>query len=270
MEANKILHSDILDIIFDGKNKSYGAYDLRKTYNHRLKKALIATGSLLLLIFWGIVLAGTSGKRERTIDVSEEIHLGDIKKELPVIPVEPKPPVTKVKQVAFPTLLVVDDNLVNPNQRIEDIPDDAAIGTQTIITDNTDRIVKAPVVDTGSTITALPVKSKEPDVWLDVQIPAEFPGGITAWQRYLEKNLDPETAINNGAGEGTYTVVISFIVSKDGTISNVIPATKIGYGLEEEAIKIIKKGPKWVPARQNGQQVNAYRSQPITFLVTGN
>jgi len=60
---------------------------------------------------------------------------------------------------------------------------------------------------------------------------------------------------------------IGFIVSKDGSISDVVAETKFGYGMEAEAVKIIKKGPKWTPALQNGRNVNAYRRQPITFIV---
>ena len=62
MDINKILSSDVLDIIFEDRNKAYGAYELRKTYNLRLKKALIYTGSLILLIFVGSVLANVLAK----------------------------------------------------------------------------------------------------------------------------------------------------------------------------------------------------------------
>ncbi|RYZ82687.1 MAG: TonB family protein [Proteobacteria bacterium] len=73
--------------------------------------------------------------------------------------------------------------------------------------------------------------------------------------------------IEESAPEGTYTVVVRFIVSKDGSISDVVAETKHGYGMEQEAVKAIKKGPKWTPALQNGRHVNAYRRQPITFVV---
>jgi protein TonB len=75
------------------------------------------------------------------------------------------------------------------------------------------------------------------------------------------------TPVDNGAQPGTYQVVVRFIVSKDGSISDVVAETKHGYGMEEEAIRVIKKGPNWTPAQQNGRFVNAYRRQPITFQV---
>ena len=96
---------------------------------------------------------------------------------------------------------------------------------------------------------------------------AAFPGGQQAWVRYLQKNLNANAPVDNGASPGTYQVIVKFIVSKDGSISDVQAETKHGYGMEDEAVKIIKRGPKWTPALQNGRNVNAYRRQPITFVV---
>ncbi|MBD0333129.1 MAG: TonB family protein, partial [Chitinophagaceae bacterium] len=66
----------------------------------------------------------------------------------------------------------------------------------------------------------------------------------------------------------TYTVIIQFIVDKEGNISDVKALTNHGYGMEQEAMRAVKKAPKWTPAIQNGRQVKAYRKQPITFIVT--
>jgi tetratricopeptide (TPR) repeat protein len=96
---------------------------------------------------------------------------------------------------------------------------------------------------------------------------AKFPGGQVAWVSYLQKNLNANTPVNNGGPSGIFQVIVKFIVSKDGSISDVQPETKHGYGMEEEAVRIIKLGPKWIPALQNGRKVNAYRRQPITFIV---
>ena len=84
----------------------------------------------------------------------------------------------------------------------------------------------------------------------------------------MEKNLNPDVPIENGAPEGSYTVVVQFIVDKEGKISDVKATTNHGHGMEEEAIKVIRKGPDWIPAIQNGRQVKAYRKQPITFVVS--
>jgi periplasmic protein TonB len=127
--------------------------------------------------------------------------------------------------------------------------------------------VQAPVEDKGTVVAEAPKDDDEGKVFNKVEIEAEYPGGAGAWTKYLKNNLDANTPVDNGAAEGTYTVIVRFIVSKDGSISDVVAETKHGYGMEAEAIKIIKKGPKWTPAQQNGRYVNAYRRQPITFVV---
>lgn len=273
MEANKILNADLLDIIFDGKNKSYGAYDLRKTYGSRLKKALLAVLIGLAIILVGSVFANKIGKSSKAeIDVLDT-QLADLKKEdTPPPPPPPPPPPTpppppELNQVKFTPPKVVKDEEVKPEEKIEEIKDDAAISTKTVETDNKVQIVQAPVEDKGTQVVEAPVVEDESKVFTKVEIEAEFPGGTGAWTKYLRNNLDANAPIENGATEGTYTVIVRFIVSKDGSISDVVAETKHGFGMEAEAIRAIKKGPKWTPAQQNGRYVNAYRRQPVTFVV---
>ena len=273
MEANKILNADLLDIIFDGKNKSYGAYDLRKSYAGRLKKALAATFIALAVILIGSVLANkVANSSKEKIDVIDT-QMAEIKKEeVVVVPPPPPPPVKpppppEINQVKFTPPKVVKDEEVKPEEKIEEIKDDAAISTKTVETENKVQIVQAPVEDKGTVVAEAPKIDYESTVFNKVEIEAEYPGGSAAWAKYLKNNLDANTPVDNGASEGTYTVVVRFIVSKDGSISDVVAETKHGYGMEAEAMKIIKKGPRWTPAQQNGRMVNAYRRQPITFVV---
>jgi len=97
---------------------------------------------------------------------------------------------------------------------------------------------------------------------------AFYPGGEGGWKQFLVKNLNPNVPIDNGAPVGIYTVYAQFIVNKEGLISDVKALTNIGYGMEKEVLRIIQKSGKWVPANQNGRNVNAYRKQPVTFQVT--
>ena len=274
MEANKILSADILDIIFDGKNKSYGAYELRKTYNTRLTKALIFTGALLLLIFLGSIFANimSNSKDKSTLDVVDT-QMAEVKKDEPPPPPPPPPPPTpppppEVNQVKFTPPKIVKDEEVKPDEKIEEIKEDQVISTKTVESDNKVAIVQAPVEDKGTQVVEKPKEDDENKVFNKVEVEASFPGGDAAWTRYLKNNLDANTPIDNGAPEGTYQVIVRFIVSRDGSISDVVAETKYGYGMEAEAVKIIKKGPAWKPALQNGRNVNAYRRQPITFVVS--
>ncbi len=106
----------------------------------------------------------------------------------------------------------------------------------------------------------------EDRIFQKTEIEAEFPGGANAWEKYLQSNLNANLNSENKIPNGTYVVFIRFIVAKDGTISNLAAETRHGYGMEEEAMRVIKIGPKWIPAMQNGNIVKAFRRQPFTFL----
>jgi periplasmic protein TonB len=273
MDISKILHADVLDIIFDGKNKQYGAYDLRKTYNRRLARALLITAGIALLVFLGSAFANAITRAAKDkLDVLDT-QLAEIKKELPP-PVLPPPPIRQapppeINQVKFTPPRVVPDEDVKPDEQIEEIPDDAAISERTVVSDIKDDVIVAPVEPKGTQVVETPVKKDEDEdkIFTKVENEAEFPGGDAAWRRYLEKKLNPDTPIDNGAPAGQYKVIIQFVVSKDGSISDVKALSDYGFGMEAEAIKIIQNGPAWKAALQNGRNVNAYRKQPITFVV---
>ncbi len=272
MEANKILNADILDIIFEGKNKAYGAYQLRKTYNGRMIKALIATGIVLLLLVGGLVISNIVGKGKKETFEVIDASLAEVKKDEPPPPVIPPPvvppPPPEIKQIQFTPPVIKKDEEVKKDEVIKEIEEDAAISTQTVVTDNVKQVVQAPVEVKESQVAAVPVKEVEEDkIFQKVEIEAEYPGGQAAWAKYLKNNLNGNTPSDNSAPAGSYTVIVRFVVAKDGTISDVVAETSHGFGMEQEAVKVIKKGPKWKPAEQNGNIVKAYRRQPITFLV---
>jgi len=96
---------------------------------------------------------------------------------------------------------------------------------------------------------------------------ATYPGGTTAWRKFLESNLKAEVATENGAPAGYYTVMVRFVVAKDGSTSDVTALTKFGYGMEQEVIRIIKKTGNWIPASLDGNPVNSCHHQPVTFVI---
>ncbi len=101
-------------------------------------------------------------------------------------------------------------------------------------------------------------------VYLDPQIPPSFPGGLAAWAKYLERNLDANLVKKKGGPPGKYTVVLNFVVDENGKISNV-RSNNPGYGTREEAVRIIEKGPNWKPAINKGKPVKAEHKLSITF-----
>lgn len=100
-----------------------------------------------------------------------------------------------------------------------------------------------------------------------LEIEPSFPGGEKAWYSYLTRNLDASIPLKSHAPAGTYIVYIEFLVMADGSIRDIKPLTNHGFGMEEEAIRVIKKGPGWKPGMQNGKAVNAYKRQAIAFAI---
>ena len=105
-------------------------------------------------------------------------------------------------------------------------------------------------------------------VFAKVETEAMFPGGADAWQKYLQRNLDASIPIQEGWKPGTYKIILKFVVKKDGSLADITTTNYKKSKTATHCIDIIKKGPKWSPAMQNGKAVNAYKMQPITFVVT--
>ncbi|WP_026751097.1 energy transducer TonB [Sediminibacterium sp. C3] len=274
MDVNKIQSADILDIIFDGRNKEYGAYELRKTYNKRMVKALVATVLIVVLALLGNLLANsTSGSKTELIvqDVSlENVQQEEKKPEPPPPPPPPKQEPPKVEITKFTPPKIVKDEEVKEEDEIKEVEklEDTKIGTINQEGAKDEGIV-APPVESGTGVVEAPKKEEDYDkIFTVVQIPAEFPGGLSAWAKYLERNLNRDLPVENGAPPGKYTVVVSFIVAKDGTISDVVAENDPGYGTKNEAVRVITRGPKWKPAVQNGRNVIYRHKQSITFMVS--
>lgn len=97
---------------------------------------------------------------------------------------------------------------------------------------------------------------------------AAFAGGEEGWRKFLERNLNPSVPIDAGAPTGAYTVLVQFIVGKDGVLSEIKPLTDYGYGMEAELERLMQQSPRWEAAHLFGRTVKAYYIQPVTFVVT--
>ena len=272
METNKILSADLLDILFEGKNKEYGAYELRKTYNKRITLALIITAVIALLIFVGSVVAKNIEDNNSTklLEV-KDLSLEQVQKEDKPLPPPPPPlklpPPPPIQTIQFtPPKIVKDEEVVKPpveNVKIEE----AKVDVKTVEGTKDVGIVAPPVEEKSQAIEAPKVVAAEEDkVFTKVEIEASFPGGDAGWSRYVKKEIESHIDELTEAGQSGQCRV-RFIVSKDGTVSDVVALTMKGSKLAEIAENAIRKGPKWTPAEQNGRHVNAYREQPVTFTI---
>ncbi|MDZ4072581.1 MAG: energy transducer TonB [Sediminibacterium sp.] len=275
MDVNKILTADILDIVFEGRNKEYGAYQLRRTYNKRITYAIIGTVLVCLLFLVGSLVANSGDKNKTQIfveDVSlEDVKQEDKKPEPPPPPPPPKQEPPKVEITKFTPPKIVKDEEVKPEEEIKEVEklEDTKIGTINQEGIKDEGIVAPPVEVKGTGVVEAPKQEEDYDkVFTVVQIPAEFPGGLPAWTKYLERNLNRDLPVENGAPPGKYTVIVSFIVDKTGGISEVKAENDPGYGTKDEAVRVIKRGPNWKPAVQNGRNVIYRHKQSITFMVS--
>src|SRR5690349_1632466 len=194
MDSNKILGADILDIIFDGKNKEYGAYELRKTYNRRLFKAIAVMGTVILLVFVGGMVSGRGTKGKAVVPLAADIELTKVNDPTPPPPTPPPPP--KPQPVPIRTIAVTPPRIV-PDDKADAPPptvaeqEDAKIGTVTTDGKIDDGSVVAPPTPAGNGKVIEEPKKKEDDgPLMVVEIESEFPGGTAAWSRFLHKNLN--------------------------------------------------------------------------------
>ena len=268
----KILKTDFLDLLFEGRNKSYGAYELRKTYNRRITLALLITGGLLVAMFLSSFLAKQFKDTYPKLEI-KEVQLEDIKQEEEKKPEPPPPPPPKqeppkVEMTKFTPPEIVKDEQVKK----EDIPPEMEKLEDTKISVISQEGIKdenlaAPPVDEGKAVVEAPKAEPEDKIFEKVEIEAKVDVG--SWRRHLERNLQRyiEDAAAKGMAPGTYTVQVKFLVERDGSITDVRALNDPGYGLGKGAEEVVRKGPKWSPGIQNGKEVRSYHTQPITFVI---
>jgi len=273
MEISTILTADILDIIFEGRNKEYGAYDLRRTYRRRLALSITVMLSVICLLFIGFAFAGKKTLQAKDMFIPPDPTLEAVKpkaKEVEPLPL-PKPPATptQVQVIRNTPPRIVQDDQVPPDEKppVNDDLENVKIGNMNKDGIQDDGTVIAPPGDgEGKGIIEKPRKDDEEDdvIFRKVEIESMYPGGLPAWQRFLNRNLKyPQQAFDDGV-QGFVTV--QFIVDKEGNVSDV-EAVSGPQELRAEAVRVIKRSGQWTPAVQNGNKVKSYKKQPIGFRI---
>jgi len=276
MDSARILKADFLDILFEGRNKEYGAYELRRKYEKRVRNALIGTATVALLCVGGYVVSNIiKGIEDRNPKkpVIEQIKMEDIKlpddpKTPPPPPPPPAPPPPVKPSVQFTPPVIKKDNEVPPEEeppKVEEIKD-KAVSTKTMEGDP-NGIDPGLLEDSkGTGVVEAPPPPPKEEIFTFVEQPPTFPGGEEALAKYLSKNIRyPRVAQENGISG---TVFVQFVVDSEGTIKDVktVGAAK-GGGLEDEAVRVVKTMPKWKPGKQNGRQVSVQFNLPIRFTL---
>ena len=132
-----------------------------------------------------------------------------------------------------------------------------------------DYLNKRTVYSDGRVVPFDTTSGKDTSKMVTVQLEASFPNGLVGWRKYLERNLKTPDRFMDVINNGRATVVVSFTVDTDGTISDVFLDKSVEWSVDMEAQRVIRNGPKWQPATQNGRKVKYRQRQSITFVVQG-
>ncbi|HEY6899865.1 MAG TPA: TonB family protein, partial [Puia sp.] len=250
---------------------------LRRSYNQRLLLALIAplafTGAIFATDYITRRSAGHEKAAYNVVDV-QLMEASPVEKTEPPPPPPPPPKTTpqKLEITKFTPPRIVKDNEVKEDEKPpeQEKLQDTRIGAINQEGAKDEGIIAPPTSSEGGKgIINTPSARATEDydkTFVKVEIESEYPGGAAAWLRYLNKNMRyPDDALNN---EIQGTVVVQFIVDKEGNVSDVtaISGPETG-GLREEAIRVIKKSGTWIPAIQNGRKVKSYKKQPVIFRM---
>jgi len=277
MEANKILDASLIDVIFDGRNKAYGAYELRRHYPFRLLWGMAGAALITGGMFGADYIERRTPKPVKQPIMVVDVQLEDVKemkREEPPPPPPPREIAAKVEITKFTPPKIVRDNEVKEDEKPpeQEKLNDTRIGVINQEGVKDEGVVAPPISASGNGVVEAPRPKVMEDydrTFTKVEIESEYPGGAAAWMRYLNKNFRyPEDAINNEI-EGT--VVVQFIVDKEGNVSDVeaVAGPEMG-GLRQEAIRVIVHSGKWIPAIQNGRNVKSYKKQPVQFKLMKN
>ena len=273
MAEDNVNYSPSLDeIVFEHRNKAYGAYDLRTAYPKILTRSfLLGTAFFLLLALSPLIyLKIQQMTAEETVEV--DANLVEILDDQPIIeqpkeeepPPPPPPPKEEEKQEVIQN--VVPEPKKAPKIETPPPPISKTLDTQTGLQNQEG--VKTPTYtppppppSTGKGVVA-EVKVNTNEVYDSVDQSAEYPGGLNGVRKYIADNVDS----SGMEGEGQLTVKLRFIVERDGTVSDVRATSKSGNSdFDSEAIRVVKKLKKWAPAKKNGENVRSYYSIPITM-----
>jgi periplasmic protein TonB len=271
---NNPIKSDatIEDILFQDKNKAYGAYDLRKTYLNTLNRSFVI-GSIAFVTAMALPTLYTSLKgttEEKKVTLADPLKIPPPPVDKPVPPPPPPPPVPppvpKVSTTKFlPPEIKPDEDVktTEPPPTVTELKE-APAGEETIVGDP-NAAQEVIVEETGKKEEIVEIKPVEEQVFTVVEQNAEFPGGPSALRRFLEKNLNypPQAQRANISGR----VFCSFVVDRSGNISDVKVDKGIGFGLDEEAKRVIEAMPRWNPGKQSGRAVKSKFNLPIVFQL---
>ena len=273
-------HNDLLamektlnDIVFENRNKLYGAYQLRKGYNKTMQRSVLlgVTFFLLLMLLPNLYARLVPEPPKDAYGFEVDLKTIDIKPTVmspPPAPVELLKPEPQVNTKKFISYEVLPDHMVPEETNLPTVEDlqNALPGQENVLGSEDILSITPPAVEApagkGNIIEAEIPKN---EIYLNVEQSPEFMGGHAAMGEFFRKNLKYPAQAARANVQGR--VYISFVVGADGSIENIETLKGIGFGCDEEAERVIKLMPKWKPGRQSGTPVRVRFNLPVAFQM---
>jgi protein TonB len=273
-----LISNEWSDLLFENRNKEYGAYVLRHQTGTRNIMSIIA-----VLILFAIVMAVMVAKnayddyKASHIRHEDVVILTNLPNQKPEPKVERAEPVRQEKiekvvekvrsSIKFVAPIIKKDDEVNPDEQMktqeEIMSSKVAVGFANVIGNDE----SADVLRSKTLLVSEPVKPREEEnkIFTVVEQMPSFPGGMGALMQYLSKNIKypPFAEENNIQGR----VICTFVVERDGSVSDIRIARSVDPSLDKEAIRVVSGMPRWIPGRQNGQMVRVKYTLPVTFRL---
>lgn len=254
------------ELVFENKNKNYGAYDLRKKYNRTVNIALLITGlSFIFIVSFPMILDWIQQQTEELV-VPIDNTVVDLTAPPPIDEAEPPPPPPPpppvMETVKFTPPVVTDDEVIDepPPLQTEETPQ---ISTETQEGTGDDIII---IPDEGTGIVA-PVKD---EIFTIVEQMPSFPGGDAAMMKWIRDKIEaigyPQMEKEAGISGTCY---VTFVIDKDGNVvdSKILRGVSGGPGYDKVALTVVKAMPKWAAGKQNGRSVSVQYNLPIKFTI---
>lgn len=253
-----------LDLVFEGRNKKYGAYELRKENPKTSVRALIGGGFIFVLAMSTPMLLDLLPDSEAKNTLDEKVVLVDLEKpkeKLPEPIKPPEPPKPKIDEVKFVEPKVVEaKKVVEEIKTIEDLKDKTIAAKDQKGDKDADIVIDQP---TGNAEKDAEVIDNNIYGSAGIEVQPEFPGGAAGFAKYVSKNYRTPEVEQDLKGR----VFVEFVVEKDGSITDIRVARDLGFGTGAEAIRMLKNAPKWKPGVQNGKTIRVRYSLPIMLDI---
>ena len=270
-----------VEMVFAGKNKEYGAYQLRKgTSGRNIKSLLILVIAAALVggfLAWKVIEQKQAEEQQAYMEAMQLAQLQEQAKKEKKKPEPIKPKVEQKKEIPvaretqkFTAPVIKKDELVNEKNQLkqmDQLDDKVAVGTENKegVKDRTVEAVRNDIAVAAPPPPPAPKPEVANKVFDVVEEMPSFPGGQGALMAFLSSNIKyPVVAQENGV-QGR--VIVGFVVEKDGSISDVKVMRSVDPSLDREAQRVVKAMPKWKPGKQNGSAVRVKYTVPVVFRL---